>query len=245
MKEGTGLKLAVFSDVHGNIQALEAVLQDIAARGAEVVWCGGDLVGYGANPGEVVEAVRRRGIPTVMGNYDDGVGYNRIACGCDYPDEAALARGLRSVAWTKAHTAEVHKAYLRSLPHRLEREFEGHRVVLVHASPARLNEYLYEDVPEDVFRAHLAATGADVLVFGHTHIPYHRIVDGKHLVNCGSAGKPKHGNPNATYALLTLAPGRVEVEIVEVPYDYEAAARAIEATDLPPEFAHMLRAGRG
>ncbi|BDG60055.1 metallophosphoesterase family protein [Caldinitratiruptor microaerophilus] len=239
------MKLAVFSDIHGNVHGLEAVLKDIEARGADVVWCGGDLVGYGANPGEVVEAIRRRGIPTVMGNYDDGVGYFRVACGCDYPDEAAMERGLRSMAWTKAHTTDDHKAFLRNLPYRLEREFDGHRVVLVHASPARLNEYLYEDVPDEVFRAHLAATGADVLVFGHTHVPFHKVLGGRHLVNCGSAGKPKHGNPNATYALLTLTPGHVAVDIIEVPYDFEAAARAIEATDLPPEFARMLREGRG
>lgn len=239
------MKLAVFSDIHGNVHGLEAVLKDIEARGADVVWCGGDLVGYGANPGEVVETIRHRGIPTVMGNYDDGVGYFRVACGCDYPDEAAMERGLRSVAWTKAHTTDDHKAFLRNLPYRLEREFDGHRVVLVHASPARLNEYLYEDVPDEVFRAHLAATGADVLVFGHTHVPFHKVLEGRHLVNCGSAGKPKHGNPNATYALLTLTPGHVAVDIVEVPYDFEAAARAIEATDLPPEFARMLREGRG
>lgn len=239
------MKLAVFSDVHGNLHALQAVLRDIQTRGADVVWCGGDLVGYGAYPGEVVDEIRRRGIPTVMGNYDDAVGYFRIACGCDYPDEAAMERGLRSVAWTKAHTTDEQKGYLRNLPYRLQREMEGHQVVLVHASPARLNEYLFEHTPDAVFRAHLAATGADVLIFGHTHIPYHKVLDGKHLVNAGSAGKPKHGRPHATYAVLTLEPGRVDVEIVEVPYDYEAAARAIEATDLPHAFAQMLREGRG
>ncbi len=239
------MKLAVFSDIHGNIQALEAVLQDLESRGADVVWCGGDLVGYGADPGAVVELVQRRGIPTVMGNYDDGIGYVRIACGCDYPNEEAMERGLKSVAWTKANTTEVQKAYLRNLPYKLQREFEGHQVVLVHASPARLNEYLFADVADDIFRAHLTATGADVLIFGHTHKPFHRMLDGKHLVNSGSAGKPRHGNPNATYALLTLTRGNVEVEIIEVPYDCEAAARAIEATDLPREFAQMLREGRG
>lgn len=235
----------VFSDIHGNIQGLEAVLRDIAGRGAVVVWCGGDLVGYGANPGEVVEAIQRRGIPTVMGNYDDGVGYFRIACGCDYPDEAAMARGLQSIAWTKAHTTDAHKAYLRNLPYRLQRDLEGHQVVPVHASPARLNECLFDDLPDEVFRSHLAATGADVLVFGHTHKPFHRVLDGKHLVNCGSAGKPNHGNPEATYTLLTLTPGSVAVEICAVPYDHEAAARAIEATELPPEFARNLREGWG
>ncbi len=239
------MRLAVFSDIHGNIQGLEAVLKDIEQRGADVVWCGGDLVGYGANPGEVVDRIRELGIPTIMGNYDDAIGYLRLVCGCDYPDAAAEERGQRSIAWTKEHTTEAQKAFLRNLPYRLQREFEGKQVVLVHGSPARLNEYLFEDVPDEVFRRHLAETGADVLIFGHTHKPFHKVLDGKHLVNSGSAGKPKHGNPNATYALLEITAEGVDNQIIEVPYDYEAAARAIESTELPHEFAQMLRASRG
>lgn len=239
------MKLAVFSDIHGNIQGLEAVLKDIAARGADVVWCGGDLVGYGANPGEVVDLIRSRGIPTIMGNYDDGIGYFRIACGCDYPNEEAMLRGQRSIAWTKAHTTEEQKGYLRSLPYRLQREFEGRQVVLVHGSPDLLNEYLFEDVADEIFARHLESTRADLLIFGHTHKPFHKVVGGKHLINAGSAGKPKHGNPNATYALIEITASSLQVESIEVPYDYEAAARAIEATELPHEFAAMLRTGKG
>lgn len=239
------MKLAVFSDVHGNIQGLEAVLKEIDARGADLVWCGGDLVGYGANPGAVIDLIRSRSIPTIMGNYDDGIGYFRIACGCDYPDEAAMNRGQKSIFWTKANTTDAQKAFLRNLPYRMQREIEGRQVVLVHGSPARLNEYLFANVADDVFQAHLASTGADVLIFGHTHKPFHKELGGKHLVNAGSAGKPKHGNPNATYVLLDITADDVKVEIVEVPYDYEAAAQAVETAELPAEFARMLREGRG
>lgn len=239
------MRLAVFSDVHGNIQGLTAVLADIDRRQPDLVWCGGDLVGYGANPREVIATIRDRAIPTVMGNYDDGIGYWRMVCGCDYPNEEAMQRGLKSIAWTKEQTTDADKAYLRNLPYRLQREIEGLQVVLVHASPAALNEYLYQETPEERLREHLQATGADVLIYGHTHKPYHRVVDGRHLVNSGSAGKPKHGNPNATYAMIEIRQGEVSVEIIEVPYDYEAAARAVEATELPREFAQMLREGRG
>jgi putative phosphoesterase len=242
---GLQMKLAVFSDIHGNVQGLEAVLKDIEARKADIVWCGGDLVGYGANPGQVVDLVRSKGIPTVMGNYDDGIGYFRIACGCDYSNEVAMEHGQRSIVWTKAHTSAEQKAFLRNLPYRIQREIEGHQVVLIHGSPAWLNEYLYETVADHAFEEYLASTGADVLIFGHTHRPFVKVLHGKHLVNAGSAGKPKHGNPNATYALLDITRGGVQVEIVEVPYDYENAARAIEATELPHEYAEMLRTGRG
>ncbi|MHB9146597.1 MAG: metallophosphoesterase family protein [Symbiobacteriia bacterium] len=239
------MKLAVFSDIHGNLQGLNAVLKDIEARSADVVWCGGDLVGYGANPGEVVETIARRGVPTVMGNYDDAVGYFRIVCGCDYPDEEAMNRGLRSVQWTKEQTTDDHKAYLRNLPYRLQREMEGHQVVLVHGSPESLTEYLFAHTDRTVFSKHLETTAADVLICGHTHKPYHKIIGSKHVINAGSAGKPKHGNPNATYMLVELTREGVTSEVIEVPYDYEAAARAIEATELPHEFAHLLREGRG
>lgn len=239
------MKLAVFSDIHGNLQGLNAVLQDIEARGADVVWCGGDLVGYGANPNEVVDIIRSRGIPAIMGNYDDGIGYFRIACGCDYPNEAAMERGQRSIAWTKEHTTDENKAFLRNLPYKLQREFGGRRVALVHGSPERLNEYLFENVADEVFAQHLESTRADVLIFGHTHKPFHRVLNGKHLINSGSAGKPKHGNPNATYVMLDLTSAAISVEIIEVPYDFEAAAQAIEATELPGAFAQALREGKG
>lgn len=239
------MKLAVFSDIHGNIQGLQAALKDIEARGADIVWCGGDLVGYGANPGEVVDEIRRRSIPTIMGNYDDGIGYFRIACGCDYPNEEAMERGQASIFWTKANTTDEQKRYLRNLPYKLQREIEGHQVVLVHGSPDVLNEYLKQDVADEVFQKHLESTRADILLFGHTHKPFHKVLGGKHLVNTGSVGKPKHGNPNATYALLDITHAGVNVEIIEVPYDYESAARAVEATELPHEFAQMLREGRG
>ncbi|MGE5673340.1 MAG: metallophosphoesterase family protein [Mycobacterium leprae] len=239
------MRLAVFSDIHGNIQALSAVLADIAARGADVLWCGGDLVGYGANPGEVVDRIRSRGIPTAMGNYDDAIGYHRITCGCDYPDPAAHERGLQSVAWTKAHTTDEQKQYLRSLPYRLQREFGGRQVVLVHGSPARLNEYLTTQVTDEVLDGYLRGTGADVLICCHTHKPYCRNVGSGLVVNAGSAGRPKHGKPVATYVLLDLLPERVDVTVVEVAYDYEAAARAIEEAGLPAPFAQQLRDGRG
>lgn len=239
------MKLAVFSDVHGNLQGLKAVLADIELCGADVVWCGGDLVGYGANPGDVIDLMQKRGIPTIMGNYDDAVGYGRIVCGCDYPDQAAMRRGLKSIQWTKEHVTEAQKRFLRNLPYRLQREFEGLQVVLVHGSPARLNEYLFEDVTDEVFAQHLKQTSADVLIFGHTHKPFHKQLAGKHLINAGSAGKPKHRNPCATYVLVEIVAGSIHVEIRAVPYNYEAAACAIEATDLPHEFAKMLREGTG
>jgi predicted phosphodiesterase len=118
-------------------------------------------------------------------------------------------------------------------------------VVLTHGSPVSLTEYLHAEKPDSIFAQHLEAAGADVLICGHTHKPFHKVLGDRHVINADSAGKPKNGNPNATYVLIDITAGGVVSEIVEVPYDYEAAARAIEATDLPHEFAQLLRDGRG
>ena len=120
------------------------------------------------------------------------------------------------------------------------------RVVLVHGSPRRINEYLYEDRPEKSIKRLLDEVGADVIVCGHTHIPYDRgLSNGRRLINAGSVGKPKDNNPQACYVILTAENRQPNVEFIRVDYDVEQAAQAIEATDMPHEFAAMLRAGRG
>ena len=238
------MKIAVFSDIHANIHALEAVLRNIERQRPARVFCLGDLVGYGAYPNEVIERLRELEIPTIMGNYDDGVGYERGECGCAYQTPEDRQRGHQSIEWTTRTVTPQNKAFLRALPLNLEVNRNGIHVKLVHGSPRRINEYLYEDRPLATFEKVLEAAGSDILVCGHTHLPYHRIIAGRHVVNDGSVGKPKHGDPRACYITLTLN-GRPEVEFHYVEYDFEAAATAVEAVGLPREFADALRFGRG
>ena len=132
---------------------------------------------------------------------------------------------------------------------------------MVHGSPRRINEYLFEDRPDDLILKRMTEAGADVMLFGHTHKPYHKTLavetkdgetDGspvyRHAINTGSVGKPKDGDPRACYVLLTIDPERPKadpvycsVEHVRVAYDVEEAARAVEASPLPDAFAQMLR----
>ena len=261
--------LAVFSDVHANLPALKAVLRDIDARigrgEADAVYCLGDLVGYATWPNEVVAAVRERGIPTIAGNYDEGVGLGSDDCGCAYETDEDKARGTESIAYTNATVTDATRRYLRGLPRHLrvslaaprERKAEPIEVLLVHGSPRRINEYLFEDRPDDLILKRMTEAGADVLLFGHTHKPYHKALATeteagetvfRHAVNTGSVGKPKDGDPRACYVLLTIDPERPKadpgycaVEHVRVAYDVEEAARAVEASPLPDAFAQMLR----
>src|SRR5690554_5143477 len=135
--------ITIFGDIHGNLPALDAVLRDIDARGLRDLFCLGDLVGYGTFPNEVVELIRARGIPTLMGNYDQGVGHSSDDCGCAYKTPEARALGDRSIAWTNAHTSDENKAFLRALPAQIPAQVGDLRVVLVHGSPRKVNEYLY------------------------------------------------------------------------------------------------------
>lgn len=239
-------QLAIFGDIHANLPALEAVLADIDARNLDNLYCLGDLAGYGVWPNEVITAVRQRNIPTIMGNYDQGVGQDSDDCGCAYKTPEAQALGERSIAWSNAHTSAENKAYLRELVTQIPLQLGDLKVVLVHGSPRKVNEYLYEDRPEASLERLLDMVEADVLVCGHTHLPYHRVLgSGRHVVNAGSVGKPKDNNPQACYLVLTGEGKDLSVEFIRVPYDVEKAARAIEATEMPHEFADMLRQGRG
>lgn len=236
----------VFGDIHANLPALQAVSDDFERRGFRELLCLGDLVGYATFPNEVVEHIRARDIPTLMGNYDQGVGHNSPDCGCAYTKPEDEERGKRSIAWTNVHTTGDNKAYLRELPAQIPLRLGDLKVMLVHGSPRRVNEYLFEDRPEKSLERLLDMVEADVLVCGHTHLPYHRVLaSGRHVVNAGSVGKPKDGDPRACYVVLRAEGSELQVEFVRVAYDIERVAQAIEASELPHEYARMLRDGKG
>ncbi len=236
------MRLAIFSDIHANLPALEAVLADLGRQRVDRVCCLGDLVGYGAFPNEVTALIRDANIPTIMGNYDDGVGFDRDDCGCAYREADERLRGQQSLDWTKAHVTLENKAFLRTLHAALRLESDGKRILLVHGSPRKLNEYLFEDRPLSSFERLASSSNADVIAFGHTHKPFARRVDGVWFVNVGSVGKPKDGNWQACYAIID--PGASEpAAFVRVPYDVARAADAIRRTDLPHEFALALERG--
>ena len=239
-------RVTIFGDIHGNLPALEAVLTDMESHDPTPLYCLGDLVGYGTFPNEVVATIRERNIPTLMGNYDQGVGNSSDDCGCAYTSPVAEALGKRSIAWTNQNTSTDNKLFLRQLPAQIPLGLDGLRVRLVHGSPRKINEYLFEDRPDTTLERLLDMAEADVLVCGHTHIPYHRILpSGRHVVNAGSVGKPKDGNSQACYVVLEVNNSDLTVAFRRVPYDVERAAEAIEASDMPSEYAQMLRAGTG
>ena len=238
--------ITIFGDIHGNWQALQAVLADMDAKGLGNRYCLGDLVGYGVFPNEVIAAIRSAAVPTIVGNYDQGVGISSDDCGCAYKKPEDEALGKRSIAWTNAHTTAENREFLRTLVPQIPLQLGDLQVTLVHGSPRRVNEYLFEDRPESSLERLLDMVESDVLVCGHTHLPYHRILaSGRHVVNAGSVGKPKDNNPRACYVVLSARGTQLDVQFHRVAYDVEEAARAIEASEMPHEYAEMLRVGKG
>lgn len=245
------MKLALISDIHANLPALEAVLADIGRRGdTSATYHLGDLVGYAPWPNETVSLIRARGIAGVSGNYDSTVGADYKHCGCRYEDPLQEALSHESYAWTRAHVSGETKAFLGALPFRLDVSMRGGhegggRIALVHGTPT-LNTVYWTENRSDEFCLKMASlaglSAGDLIAFGHTHLPWHREIDGIHFVNTGSVGRPKDGDCRAGYVTVETGNAPV-VEFVRVAYDVDRVVSAIAVSGLPVEFGDFLRTG--
>lgn len=256
------MKIALFSDIHANLPALEAFSMDVEIYIPDAIYCLGDLVGYNIWPNEVIDEIRKRKIPTIAGNYDFGIGRSSDDCGCAYKTDEEKAMGKISIAYTNKTVKADQRAYLRTLPAHIRLEFQLNdykmKLLLVHGSPRKVNEYLFEDRDEKSMLRIMEQADADIMCFGHTHKPYHRIlptgtaeeIHYRHAINIGSIGKPKDGDPRGWYVLLTIKENStttnkdsIQVEFIRFHYDIEKAATAIEGSPLPHAYADMLRNG--
>ena len=256
------MNIALFSDIHANLPALQAFFKDVEGRNPDAIYCLGDLVGYNIWPNEVINEIRSRRIPTIAGNYDFGIGRNSNDCGCAYKTGKEIENGKVSVAFTNSIMTDEERKFLRTLPAHIKVEFQLNEdrlnLLLVHGSPRKINEYLFEDRQEKSMLRMMEQADADIMCFGHTHKPYHRILNSgtngqnhfRHAVNIGSVGKPKDGNPQGCYVMLTINDissvfdkDSIKVEFIRFDYDFEKAAKAVEESPLPNEYAEMLRKG--
>ncbi len=238
-------RLALFGGVYSNHLALRAVLADIAPRGADLAWCLGDLGGFGPHPDRSAEILRASGIPMLRGNYDDSIGHDRADCACGYSDPRDNHFAQRSYDYTVANTSANHKRWMRGLPEQARLEFEGRRVLLCHGSPRRVNEFLWESACSDAFLAWLCDTyEADLIVCGHSGIPWHRALPaGRHVMNVGAIGRPANdGRAGVWYAEVEFG-NEVSVGFRRVDYDHEVLAREMEDERLPAEFIETIRTG--
>lgn len=241
------MRYALISDIHANLEAFKAVLQEIEARGTDQTVCLGDVVGYNASPNECCEILRARNIPTILGNHD------AVACGIEEPwgfNPVALAAAM----WTREALTKDNYDWLRSLPDALHfGDF-----VAVHGAPKNRNTYLFtwEDILPHL--GFLEEQNTDLCIMGHTHSPGIFSADGvytvdddykfslgenkRFFINPGSVGQPRDGNPQAAFGILDTKTR--EYEQVRIDYTFEEAARKVVEAGLPPFLAERLALGR-
>jgi len=234
-------RIAVISDIHSNHLALDAVVRDIKEKGIEEIFCLGDLTGYAPNPDKVFPLLD--GVKTVMGNYEEAVAFEKDDCGCHHIDPEAIRLSKISLEWTIQHTSDENKEWMKNLPPELRMKHGDREIVMIHGNQGNIGERLQPNSSDDLFLQTLDKYNADILFCAHSHIFFHRILGERHFINPGSVGRPRIGDPKASYTIVEFEKGvRVDFRLVE--YDHEEFAREIEDSDMPENnFAEVIKTG--
>jgi putative phosphoesterase len=225
--------IAFISDIHGNLPALEAAVADARARGASRIICAGDMTGYGPFPDEVCRFLEKRRIRAIIGNYDQKVmeWANRDSSGA-----AGMKPKKRKILlWTVKHLSDRARHYLASLPENFSwRLSNGLKVRVVHGSPLSVDDPIYPSLTERGLEVKLGNPRPDILVCGHTHIPFVKRLGGVLVVNCSSTGHPVDGDPRPAYALVRAGrDGAANGRIVRFEYDRDRTIAALSKSSLP------------
>jgi putative phosphoesterase len=224
------MRLAVLSDVHANLPALEAVLADVDRIAPDGIWIAGDLVGYSPWPNEVLDLLHQRRVRAIRGNHD------RAVLGAEAFAFNELA--AEAVRWTRIHLAPAGVSYLKDLEDRTRGTMPEGVVAMFHGSPRNDDEYIFPWAADESI---VRIAGAPYVILGHTHLPMTLRFRSGLLVNPGSVGQPRDGDPRAAWGLLDLT--RRTFAVRRVPYDIDAVAAEIRKTGLPHELADRLYGG--
>ncbi|OOM82065.1 Bis(5'-nucleosyl)-tetraphosphatase, symmetrical [Clostridium puniceum] len=230
------MKIAVISDIHGNIDAFSTLLENVVKENVDTIICLGDLVGYGPYPNQVISMIRSRHILCIKGNYDSSVVDNEYS----YIRETNL--NSFSLPWTVNELTENNRIFLQNLPSAITLNIAGKNLLFVHGSPNKINEYLLKDAYNtlDIMNS----INEDILLCAHTHLPDIKEFTNKLYINCGSVGKPKIGRPNITYCLLNINEKTgISAEIKEIPYDFKKIVKDMTDLNFPTELIQSFESG--
>jgi predicted phosphodiesterase len=240
--------IAVFGGCYNNYLALQATIDDACRRGAQAIYCLGDMGGFGPSPDRVFPILWEHDVICMQGNYDHSIGNRLPDCACGYTDPRDNYYAQISYDYTLAKTADRFKDWLRELPASIKLTVANLRISMVHGSPRRVNEFLWESTTPDPFIEKLLFDyNADIILCTHTGIQWQRTLpDGRCLVNVGAIGRPPNdGQTTVWYALLIIDPveSRVKCELLPVAYDYERLAYEMRQEQLPEEFVETVLTG--
>jgi putative phosphoesterase len=224
------VRYAIISDVHSNLHALERVLKDADAQGADVIICAGDLVGYCPFPNEVISELKARGAICIAGNHD------RACVNLDTFNMNPLA--ANAIFWTVKHISDASMTYLKKLKPQATLNLGGTVAAMFHGSPRMDDEYVFE---EDANAEMLQLAKAQIVISGHTHVPYVKRIPEGTLVNPGSVGQPRDGDPRASY--LIYDEWKQGFMLRRVEYPVEEASKAVISAGLPDFLGERLLSG--
>ena len=223
------MKFAVISDIHSNLYALQSVLDDIKQQGINTIYCTGDLIGYLTDPNGVIDLIKSNEILTLLGNHDEK--YMKSEPLTQSKIDRLSTREVQKSA-SYHHNNQLlssdNRLFIKSLPRTFMIKLDNYNIQFVHGSPDHSSTYMYEeDDKTDVANKSVH----NVIIFGHTHIPYHQVVCGVHFINPGSVGKPKDGDYRASYAVLTIDK-EILVEFRKIEYDIESIIEDIKSSPM-------------
>ena len=238
-------RLAFFGGVYSNARALQAAIADARTWGAEGLFALGDFGAFGPHPDRVFPVLIDAGVESIQGNYEESLSTDADDCHCGYTDPRDNHFAQISYAYTAEKTSPEWKRWMATLPKTRRLELGGRRILLVHGSPRKINEFLWESTsPAPFLEKLLEDFSADVLVCTHTGLPWERrLPSGRLVVNCGALGRPANdGRTNVWYARMEVG-AEVLAELSPVTYDFEAMAREMQEEKLPEEFVETIRTG--
>jgi hypothetical protein len=238
------VRIAVCGGVYSNPYALRAFVTDARRRGAERLYCLGDLGGYGAEPDAIWPVLTEHGVECIAGNYDVAIARAGPDCGCGYRDPRDNEYAQIMYDFTLRHTSRDFAAWMAGLATERRESLGGCTVHFVHGSPVGLNDFWWESLPAQAHAERMAVSGADVIFCTHSGLPWTRWMDGHLAVNVGVIGRPPNdGGLNVRYALADLARGVATARILSLPYDWPAQARSMRRGGLPEAFVRTAETG--
>jgi hypothetical protein len=244
--EGPYSKVAVFGGVYNNHFGLAALLEDARRRGAEAVYCLGDLGGFGPSPEKVWPLLEEGGVRTIQGNYEESLASGREDCNCGYTDPRDNHFAEISYRYTERNCSPDFKAWMGSLPKRRRIRVGNRELLLIHGSPRRINEFLFASTAPVPFLEVLCRQEAcDGILCTHTGLHWHRrLPSRKDVINVGVLGRPANdGRTNVWYAMLEDQGGEPAVELLPLRYDHQALAQEMRREELPEEFVETILTG--
>ena len=224
--------IAFISDIHGNLPVLKAVITDAKIQGVDKIICAGDITGNGPFPSEVCSYLEENKIPTISGNYNCKM-LDVIKHGKSTADK--LQKKKRELLfWTAKHIRKSAQTFLESLPSSIEEEMPaGRKLLVVHGSPTSNDDDILPSITSSGIKAKLGDARPDILICGHTHIPFVKRFGNLLIVNCGSAGQSVDGDPRPSYAIVSAGEATVHGRIIRFNYDISEIVNALKKTSLP------------